>query len=82
MVSPKLSGAAPTNHASHTTIAFLESDRADAPRAGDAYGDDPAAPAVPMSAVADEGSLPPSAEAPSRDGKMHTFGESATVDLS
>jgi hypothetical protein len=38
-VSPKLSGAAPPNRARRATIAFLESDRPDAPRAGDAYGD-------------------------------------------
>jgi hypothetical protein len=37
--SPKLSGAAPPNRASRETIAFLESDRPDAPRAGDAYDD-------------------------------------------
>src|SRR5437764_3425998 len=37
--SPKLSGAAPPNRASRATIAFLESDRPGAPRAGDAYGD-------------------------------------------
>ena len=36
--SPKLSGAAPPNRASRATIAFLESDRPGAPRAGDAYG--------------------------------------------
>src|SRR5438309_8585073 len=39
--SPKLSGAAPPNRASRATIAFLESDRPGAPRAGDAYGDIP-----------------------------------------
>ena len=37
--SPELSDAAPPNRASRATIAFLESDRPDAPRAGDAYGD-------------------------------------------
>jgi hypothetical protein len=37
--SPKLSGAAPPNRASRATIAFLQSDRPDATRAGDAYGD-------------------------------------------
>jgi hypothetical protein len=37
--SPKLSGAAPPNRASRATIALLESDRPDAPRASDAYGD-------------------------------------------
>jgi hypothetical protein len=36
---PKLSGAAPLNRASRATIAFLKSDRPDAPRAGDAFGD-------------------------------------------
>jgi hypothetical protein len=36
---PKLSGAAPPNRASRATIAFLESDRPNAPQAGDAYGD-------------------------------------------
>ena len=46
--SPKLSGAAPPNHASRATIAFLESDRPGAPRAGDAYGDKGSwAPAIP-----------------------------------
>jgi hypothetical protein len=40
-LSPKLSSAAPPNRASRATIAFLESDRPDAPRAGDAYGDIP-----------------------------------------
>jgi hypothetical protein len=35
-LSPKLSGASPPNRASRATIAFLESDRPDAPRAGDA----------------------------------------------
>ena len=38
---PKLSGASPPNRASCATIAFLESDRPDVPRAGDAYGDIP-----------------------------------------
>jgi hypothetical protein len=37
--SPELSDAPPPNRASRATIAFLESDRPDAPRAGDAYGD-------------------------------------------
>ncbi len=37
--SPKLTGAAPPNRASRATIAFLESDRPDAPRADDSYGD-------------------------------------------
>jgi len=47
VLSPKLSGAAAPNRASRATIAFLESDRPDAPRAGDAYGDLPIAPAEP-----------------------------------
>jgi hypothetical protein len=38
--SPKLSGAVPPNRASRATFAFLESNRPDAPRAGDAYGDE------------------------------------------
>jgi hypothetical protein len=42
-LSPKLSGAAPPNGASRATIAFLESDRPNTPRAGDAYGDVPVA---------------------------------------
>ena len=43
----QLSGAAAPNRAGRATIAFLESDRPDAPRAGDAYGDLPIAPAEP-----------------------------------
>jgi hypothetical protein len=39
MDSPQLSGAAPPNRASRATIAFQESDRPGAPRAGDACGD-------------------------------------------
>ena len=44
VLSPKLSSAAPPNRASRATIAFLESDRPDRPRAGDAYGDVPIVP--------------------------------------
>jgi hypothetical protein len=40
LLPPKLSGAAPPNRASRATIAFLESNRPDAPRPGDAYCDD------------------------------------------
>jgi len=46
VLSPKLSSAVPLNCASRATIAFLESDRPDAPRAGDAYGDEAQARAV------------------------------------
>src|SRR5207302_7040210 len=35
----QLSSAVPWKHPTRATIAFLESDRPDAPRAGDAYGD-------------------------------------------
>ena len=51
---PKLRGAAPLDRASHATIAFLESDRPDRPRAGDAYGDGRV-----VSAVARPASAPP-----------------------
>jgi hypothetical protein len=37
---PKLSSAAPPNRATGATIAFLESDRPEGPRASDAYGDE------------------------------------------
>ena len=43
--SPKLDGADLPNSARGATIAFLERDRPDEPRAGDAYGD---ASIVPM----------------------------------
>jgi hypothetical protein len=38
---PKFGGAGPPNRASRATIAFVESDRPDEPRAGDSCGDDP-----------------------------------------
>jgi hypothetical protein len=42
--SPKLGGVASPNRASRATIAFLESNRPDAPGPGDAYGDEAIAP--------------------------------------
>lgn len=65
----------PRNRARRATIAFLDSDRPDAPRAGDGYGDDaqPHDPAVLAVGEQADGQKAPVgvSAAPTKTGKSH-----------